>query len=110
MPKSAQFRALLQKLRAAFDTGALILAGGQTLESANQLIGAGTVDLVAFGQLFISNPDLVARFEHGWPLTQPDRGTYYGGGAQGYIDYPAYAEQQSVSACRRKGVSAKTKW
>jgi N-ethylmaleimide reductase len=94
LPKSAEFRALLQKLRAAFDAGAVILAGGQTLESANQLIAAGTVDLVAFGQLFISNPDLVARFEHGWPLTQPDRGTYYGGGAQGYIDYPTYAEQR----------------
>jgi N-ethylmaleimide reductase len=94
LPKSAQFRALLQKLRAAFDTGALILAGGQTLESANELIGAGTVDLIAFGQLFISNPDLVARFKHGWPLNQPDRATYYGGGAQGYIDYPTYAEQR----------------
>ena len=82
LPKSAEFRALLQKLGAAFDTGALILAGGQTLESADQLIGAGTVDLVAFGQLFISNPDLVARFKHRWPLTQPDRRTYYVGGAQ----------------------------
>jgi N-ethylmaleimide reductase len=63
------------------------------VESANKVTGAGTVDLVAFVQLFISNPDLVARFEHGWPLSQSDRGTYYGGGAQGYIDYPTYAEQ-----------------
>jgi 2,4-dienoyl-CoA reductase-like NADH-dependent reductase (Old Yellow Enzyme family) len=93
LPKSPEIKTLLQKLRAEFDSGALILAGGQTVESANQLIGAGTVDLVAFGQLFISNPDLVARFEHGWPLAQPDPSTYYGGGAQGYIDYPAYAEE-----------------
>jgi 2,4-dienoyl-CoA reductase-like NADH-dependent reductase (Old Yellow Enzyme family) len=75
LPKSPEIRTLLQKLRGAFDTGALILAGGQTRESANQLIGAGSVDLVAFGQLFISNPDLVARFDYGWPLTQPDRST-----------------------------------
>jgi N-ethylmaleimide reductase len=93
LPKSPEIRTLLQKLRGAFDTGALILAGGQTRESANQLIGAGSVDLVAFGQLFISNPDLVARFDYGWPLTQPDRSTYYGGGPHGYIDYPTYAEQ-----------------
>jgi N-ethylmaleimide reductase len=63
------------------------------VESSNKVTGAGAVDLVAFVQLFISNPDLVARFEHGWPLTLPHRGTYYGGGAQGYIDYPTYAEQ-----------------
>jgi N-ethylmaleimide reductase len=94
LPKNTEFRALLRKLRAAFDTGALILAGGQTLESANKLIGAGSVDLVAFGQLFISNPDLIARFQHGWSLAQPDRETYYGGGAQGYVDYPTYAEQR----------------
>jgi 2,4-dienoyl-CoA reductase-like NADH-dependent reductase (Old Yellow Enzyme family) len=47
--------------------------------------------LPAFGQPFISNPDLVARLQNGWPLTPPDRDTYYQGEAEGYIDYPPYA-------------------
>lgn len=44
------------------------------------------------GQAFIANPDLVARFRNGWPLDEPDRATYYGGDAKGYIDYPTYVE------------------
>jgi N-ethylmaleimide reductase len=49
---------------------------------------AGLADLVAFGQLFLANPDLVEPFKRGAPLNAPDPQTYYGGGAQGYIDYP----------------------
>lgn len=49
----------------------------------------GVIDLAAFGQPFIANPDLVARLQTGVPLATPDRDTYYGGGAEGYIDYPA---------------------
>lgn len=48
------------------------------------------LDLVGFGQPFISNPDLVERLRNGWPLATPNRKTYYGGGAEGYTDYPAY--------------------
>ena len=49
------------------------------------------MDLIAFGQLFIANPDLVERFAAGLPLNDPDRATYYGGGAKGYTDYPTAA-------------------
>jgi 2,4-dienoyl-CoA reductase-like NADH-dependent reductase (Old Yellow Enzyme family) len=38
---------------------------------------------------FIANPDLPARIKSGAPLNEPDPGTFYGGGAQGYVDYPA---------------------
>jgi 2,4-dienoyl-CoA reductase-like NADH-dependent reductase (Old Yellow Enzyme family) len=81
---------LLRKLRPTFDKGALILAGGQTLAKANELIASGTIDLAAFGQPFIANSDLVARLRNGWPLAKPERETYYGGGAEGYVDYPPY--------------------
>ena len=54
------------------------------------MIGDGVIDLAAFGQPFIANPDLVARLKNGWKLTDPDRTTYYGGGAHGYIDYAPY--------------------
>jgi N-ethylmaleimide reductase len=43
--------------------------------------------------LYISNPDLVERFQHNWPLNPADPATLYGGGAKGYTDYPTYQEQ-----------------
>jgi NADH:flavin oxidoreductases, Old Yellow Enzyme family len=60
-----------------------------TAESAEELIGSDVIDLAAFGQPYISNPDLVGRLRTGAPLTPPDRTTYFGGDATGYTDYPA---------------------
>jgi len=68
--------------------GTIIVAGGYTLERGNEVLREGTADLVAFGQLFIANPDLVERFRRHAPLNPPDRGSFYGGTDQGYIDYP----------------------
>ncbi len=45
-------------------------------------------DLVAFGKLYIANPDLVERMRDNAPLNAPDKTTFYGGGAEGYTDYP----------------------
>jgi N-ethylmaleimide reductase len=66
----------------------LIVAGGYNLEKANTVLKAGLADLVAFGQLFLANPDLVERFRRHAPLNTPNPQTFYGGGAEGYIDYP----------------------
>lgn len=82
---------LLRVFRKSLPETALILAGGMTRERADALIGEGVIDLAAFGQPFISNPDLPARLQNGWPLAEPDRATFYGGDAHGYIDYPPYA-------------------
>ena len=49
-------------------------------------------DLVAFGKLFIANPDLTRRLREDAPLNTPDRATFYGGGAKGYTDYPTLAD------------------
>jgi len=68
--------------------GTIIAAGGYTLERANAVLRAGYADLIAFGQLFLANPDLAERFRRGAPLNTPNPDTYYGGGAEGYIDYP----------------------
>jgi N-ethylmaleimide reductase len=72
-------------------TGVLIGAGGYTFDSARAAVEGGTVDAVAFGRLFIANPDLPRRFETGAPLNRYERKTFYGGGAKGYTDYPALA-------------------
>src|SRR3984957_11417813 len=69
--------------------GAYIANNGYDFKLANKALSANEADLIAFGKLFISNPDLVERFKRGAPLNTPDRDTFYGGGAKGYTDYPA---------------------
>lgn len=88
---ASEFDALLSKARSLLPQTAILLAGGLDLERASRLIETGAIDLAVFGRAFISNPDLVARFRHGWPLSPANRDTFYGGGAEGYIDYPAYS-------------------
>ncbi|QQC67283.1 alkene reductase [Paraburkholderia ginsengisoli] len=60
-----------------------------TKETAQQVLDAGEADAVAWGQLFIANPDLVRRFETNAPLNKPNPSTYYARGETGYVDYPA---------------------
>jgi len=61
---------------------------GYTRESAEAELEKGIAKMVSFGTLFLANPDLPLRFELNSELNQPDRATMYGGGDQGYIDYP----------------------
>ena len=68
--------------------GVLMTNAGYDRDSANALLAAGRADLVAFGVPFIANPDLPARYKAGAPLNAADPATFYGGGAQGYTDYP----------------------
>ena len=78
---------LMPVVRKAF-AGPLIVAGGYTRASGDQVIAEGRADLVAFGELYIANPDLVERLRRNAPFNETDRATVYGGGAEGYIDYP----------------------
>jgi 2,4-dienoyl-CoA reductase-like NADH-dependent reductase (Old Yellow Enzyme family) len=81
----------LKKFRTYY-IGTLILAGGMTKELAERYLAEDLIDLAAFGEPFIANPDLVERLRNGWPLVKPDRALSYGGGAQGYTDYATYQE------------------
>jgi N-ethylmaleimide reductase len=72
--------------------GVLITAGGFTGEAAEAAIAQGHADAIAFGRIFISNPDLPRRLQRGFPLTPYNRKTFYGGEAEGYTDYPAHDE------------------
>jgi 2,4-dienoyl-CoA reductase-like NADH-dependent reductase (Old Yellow Enzyme family) len=58
-------------------------------KTGQQLLDEGRADAVAFGKLFIANPDLPARFAKGAPLNRPEPNTFYAPGPHGYIDYPA---------------------
>jgi 2,4-dienoyl-CoA reductase-like NADH-dependent reductase (Old Yellow Enzyme family) len=77
-------------LKRAFG-GVYIANQGQTLASANQVLAAGEADAVAWGKLFIANPDLPRRLQTGAVLNPPDTTTFYGGTAKGYTDYPTLA-------------------
>lgn len=76
------------QLKAAFG-GVFIANEGFTRESAEQIIAAKEADAVAFGKLFLANPDLPQRFALKAPLNEWRSDTFYKGGADGYVDYPA---------------------
>jgi N-ethylmaleimide reductase len=76
--------------------GVLIAAGGFTGETAEAAIRDGHADAVAFGRIFISNPDLPRRLQRGFPLTPYNRATFYGGDVAGYTDYPEHNELEQV--------------
>jgi N-ethylmaleimide reductase len=65
---------------------------GYTVELAAAHLAEGKVDLFAIGRPFISNPDLVERWQTGAALNELDGSTLYGGGAKGYTDYPTLSE------------------
>lgn len=75
------------QLKAAF-SGAYIANERFTFETAREALAAGEADAVAFGKLFIANPDLPRRMLEGTLYNEPDVAGFYAGGAQGYTDYP----------------------
>jgi N-ethylmaleimide reductase len=81
--------------------GTLIVAGGYTLEKGNNALQEGVADLIAFGQLFIANPDLVERFRRNAVLNPPDSSSFYGGTEKSYIDYPTLDEVQERATTSR---------
>ncbi|GGY21682.1 N-ethylmaleimide reductase [Paludibacterium paludis] len=81
------------ELRALYP-GVIIGAGGYTADKAKEMVGKGFIDAAAFGRSYIANPDLAERIRENAPLNTPDASTFYGGGAEGYLDYPTLAEAQ----------------
>jgi N-ethylmaleimide reductase len=77
-------------------SGVLITAGGFSGEAANAAIADGHADAIAFGRVFISNPDLPRRLQRGYSLTPYNRATFYGGDAAGYTDYPVHGELEEA--------------
>jgi N-ethylmaleimide reductase len=69
--------------------GAYIANNGYDRDMAIKAVQSGHADAVAFGRLFIANPDLVERFKRNAPLNSPNPKTFYVPGPEGYIDYPA---------------------
>jgi N-ethylmaleimide reductase len=78
--------------------GAFMVNWDYDFQKGNEVIASGNADLVSYGKLFIANPDLPERFKLNASLNQPNPDTFYGGGAEGYTDYPTLQEQGLVGA------------
>ena len=79
---------LLAAMKDAFG-GFFIANGNFAPEEAAEWVESGRADAVAFGRRFLANPDLPARIRQDGPYNDPDQSTFYGGGAEGYTDYPS---------------------
>ena len=88
-PAPFDYSALKTAYRAKGGKAAWMVNNGYDRGLAIEAVESGYADLVAFGKLFIANPDLVERLRDDTPLNAPDQATFYGGGAKGYTDYPA---------------------
>lgn len=71
-------------------SGIMIANNRFNWDSGNDIVKSGEVDMVSFGRLFISNPDLVNRWVHNWKLNDIDFTKTYSGGAEGFVDYPKH--------------------
>lgn len=78
-------------LRPLFE-GPVMFVAGFTQKTAAATVASGAADLIGIGQALIANPDLAERYRNGWAINRPDISTYYTQGAEGYIDYPVYAQ------------------
>lgn len=88
--------------------GTLIINSGFDQESGNRIIEEGQADLVAFGKLFISNPDLVRRFAQNAELNEWDKETFYSPGPKGYTDYPSLEKTgENLQSFQTKDTPAK---
>ena len=87
------FEALRTRFKQGNAAGAWMVNNGYNRQMALDAVVGGHADLVAFGRPFISNPDLVQRLKLDAPLNKLNTKTLYGGGAEGYTDYPALAAQ-----------------
>jgi len=70
----------------------IMMNGGYTQGTAEAEIAGGKAQMISFGALALANPDLPARFAQKAPFNEQHRATFYGGGTEGYIDYPALAQ------------------
>ncbi len=86
----------LQILRRMF-RGRYMANNGYDLQLAMEARRLNRADLISFGRLYIANPDLVERLRAGMSLNEPDRATFFGGGAAGYTDYPPLAPRTTES-------------
>ncbi|MDR0275510.1 MAG: alkene reductase [Burkholderiaceae bacterium] len=80
---------LLGDIRKLWKNALILNRPGRPREQAGADVAAGLADLEAYGQMVLANPDFTERLKSGAPMNPAQPATFFGGGAQGYTDYPA---------------------
>jgi 2,4-dienoyl-CoA reductase-like NADH-dependent reductase (Old Yellow Enzyme family) len=80
---------LVSDIRKLWKQSLILNRPGRPRDQIGTDIASGLADLEAYGAMVLANPDFVARLKTGAPLNEADRGSFFGGTAQGYTDYPA---------------------
>ena len=83
-------------IRTVFDGPLVVNSDYVTREAAQAALDSGVADAVSFGRTFLANPDLPERLRSGAPLNEGNMATWYSQGPEGYVDYPALAEQEAA--------------
>lgn len=84
--------ALLADLRQRWKSSLILNRPGRAREQIGSDVTSGLADLESYGQMVLANPDFIDRLKTHAPMNEADRNTFFGGGAQGYVDYPALSE------------------
>ncbi|UWQ35330.1 alkene reductase (plasmid) [Leisingera sp. M527] len=84
---------LLADIRKAWGQALIVNRPGRALEKVGSDIASGVADLESYGQYVLTTPDFVERLSSGEPMNSPDKSSYYGGGSEGYTDYPTLKER-----------------
>ena len=79
-------------IRKSWSSSLLLLRTKRSREALGEDVEVGLADVVPIGKWALANPDFVERFRKGAELNDPDFATLFGGGAKGYVDYPALAQ------------------
>ncbi|ODA67986.1 N-ethylmaleimide reductase [Methyloligella halotolerans] len=87
--------ALAKDMRKAFD-GVFIVNGEFEPEEGARWVADGDADAIAFGRLYLANPDLPERIAAGGPYNEANGKTFYGGAAEGYVDYPSLKKTETA--------------
>jgi N-ethylmaleimide reductase len=87
---------LFADIRKRWDQALIVNRPGRSLQDVGADIAAGRADMESYGQFLLSTPDFTERLKSGSAMNEPDRATYYGGGAKGYTDYPALEMQEQA--------------
>lgn len=86
VPMKADYRQAIRNIY----PGVIVGAGSYSKEKAVNMLSNGYIDAVAFGRLYIANPDLTERLRYDLPLSEANSETFYGGNKKGYTDYPLF--------------------
>jgi len=89
--------ALLADIRKLWKGTLILNRPGRPREQIGTDLASGLADLEAYGQMVLANPDFVERLKAGAPMNEADRTTFFGGGEQGYTDYPSLAESEQLA-------------